>query len=353
MAVVDNEGVFVLANQQKEELRRFEEELAEASMIGEWQIQRKLEPDPGGVPHIWKWAAVYDRMVRACDALGLEMGARRSLLFTNPAKLPNGGTIYAIRAGLQMLVPGEVAWAHRHSMSAIRFIIEGGQNAYTVVQGEQLFMDDWDLILTPAGMWHHHENHTDQRVIWLDAIDTPFVRSVNAGFYEQAPEAQQPVLATQASVLHRLAWARPAWEEPYQGGLPIIYKWADTRKTLYGLADGEGSPHDGILLKYVHPLTGGPVMPTFSCNIQMLRPGEQTKPHRHTYGAVYHVLQGTGRTQAGDSTLEWEKGDSFVIPNWCWHSHRNVDLSGEALLFVVDDSPIVQATQLLREEAAS
>ena len=35
------------------------------------------------------------------------------------------GTTNTINMGIQMIRPGELAWAHRHSISAIRFVIDG------------------------------------------------------------------------------------------------------------------------------------------------------------------------------------------------------------------------------------
>lgn len=348
---ISQEGVFVLADQSNAELTDFEAELGRASMLGEWQVPRKPEPDPAGVPYLWKWDMVYQKMLRASDVLALDMGARRSLLFVNPAELANRGSILGVRVGLQMMNASEMAWPHRHTMAAIRFVIKGSPDTYTVVNGEKLYMDDWSLILTPPEMWHHHENHGRDKVIWLDAIDTPFVKSVNALFYEPYPDDAEPIVGREGGALnHRVGWVRPAWEPTPQGGLPIVYRWSETERTLNALAGTAGSPYDGILLRYVNPVTGGPALPTFSCSIQMLRPGEQTRAHRHTHGAVYHVLRGKGSTEAGGVTLDWETGDSFVVPNWCWHAHRNQQATKDALLFVVDDEPILQAVRLNREE---
>ena len=189
MANIIQDGSYVLAA-DTEELKGFEQELESAHLVGEWQIPRRPEPDPGGVPHIWKWDFMVNMMRQAGEVLGLEEGGRRSLLFTNPS-IPTKGTTLSLRVGLQMLRPGEVAWAHRHSMGALRFVARGNPKAYTIVDGEKLHMEENDLILTPQRTWHHHENPSDEPVIWLDAIDTPFVRNMNAIFYEQYSSMKQ------------------------------------------------------------------------------------------------------------------------------------------------------------------
>ena len=51
-----------------------------------------------------------------------------------------------------------------------------------------------------------------------------------------------------------------------------------------------------------------------------------------------------------DKVLEWNKHDGFAIPNWAWHEHINRSKTEEAILFSVNDIPIVEAFNLYREE---
>ncbi|TMB64855.1 MAG: cupin domain-containing protein, partial [Deltaproteobacteria bacterium] len=235
MANIIQDGSYVLAA-DTEELKGFEQELESAYLVGEWQIPRRPQPDPGGVPHIWKWDFMVAMMRQAGEVLGLEEGGRRSLLFTNPA-IPTKGTTLSLRVGLQMLRPGEVAWAHRHSMGALRFVARGNPKAYTIVDGEKLHMEENDLILTPQQTWHHHENPSDEPVIWLDAIDTPFVRNMNAIFYEQYSSMKQPVVDASDSVQLDAGWTRPRWRSvEAERGLAVAYKWASTFDQLKRLA---------------------------------------------------------------------------------------------------------------------
>ena len=56
--------------------------------------------------------------------------------------------------------PGEVASAHAHSASALRFIMEG-KGAYTIVDGHKMTLGANDFVLTPNGTWHEHGVEAD------------------------------------------------------------------------------------------------------------------------------------------------------------------------------------------------
>jgi len=45
-------------------------------------------------------------------------------------------------------------------------------------------------------------------------------------------------------------------------------------------AANTGEVGDGMILEYTNRVTGGPVMPTIACHMQLLRPGEQTLARR-------------------------------------------------------------------------
>ena len=93
-------------------------------------------------------------------------------------------------------------------------------------------------------------------------------------------------------------------------------------------------------------LNGGPTLPTMSCGIQMLRPGETTGSHRHTSSTVYHVFRGAGATVIDDVRYEWESGDSFTVPLWQFHHHEN-RLAQPAILFVLSNKPGAKRSRLL------
>ncbi len=80
-------------------------------------------PKPAGVPFLWRWHDVYAKLLKSCDVMPESLTARRNLSFINPDAR---GTTHTINMGMQMLKPGEIAYAHRHTMAALRFAIQGG-----------------------------------------------------------------------------------------------------------------------------------------------------------------------------------------------------------------------------------
>jgi gentisate 1,2-dioxygenase len=133
---------------------------------------------------------------------------------------------------------------------------------------------------------------------------------------------------------------------------PLLhYHWRDTYKSLKQLARATTNPYDGVALEYANPATGGSTLPTMSCQIQMLRPDESTKAHRHTSTSIYHAFRGSGTTIINGEPFRWEQGDTFVVPLWSLHEHANRSSKDEAILFSMHDSPILKAFGLYREEA--
>lgn len=345
-----------MAAEERKSLAEFDQELAKVHMRGQWQYDELLVkaiggPRPAGIPFIWKWETVRPKLDESCEVLQESYTARRNMSFLNPG-LERGGTTHTILMGMQIVKPGELAWAHRHTLSAIRFVIQGHEKLYTVVDGEVCPMQDHDLVLTPRWCWHDHHNESGGRAIWLDVLDVPFCLGLNQAFYEPFPgDRQQPRRPDEGEYIGTRAGAlRPTWEAPQREFLPLRYPWREVEAQLKRLARQEGSPYDGVALEYVNPVTGGPTLPTLSCWIQMLRPGEATKRHRHTSSAVYYVVRGEGRTIVGDTELEWGPGDAFCVPNWAWHEHANRSRSEEAILFSANDVPILKPFGLYREE---
>lgn len=347
-------------NQAEGKLQALEARMAEASVFGQWQVGAtrvenarpgpnsniRIEPQPSGEPHLWSWQTMQPFLAQSLEALPDSFTARRSLTLKNP-KLQRGAT-HTMVVGLQTIGPGEIAWAHRHSITALRFVIEGSRDVYTVVDGEPLPMEPYDLILTPGWHWHDHHNKSDKPAVWLDGLDVPFMLMLNQTFYEELGEEMQKETMPVQDGSPAL---RPAWKPKDTISSVNRYPWPDVRRRLESMAQCEPSTSDGIALEYTNPLTGGSALPTLGCWAQMLPPGYKGKPHRHTSSAVYFVVGGKGRTMCGDRTLNWGRHDTLAIPNWCWHSHENLSPTEPAFLFSINDRPMLEPFGLYREEA--
>lgn len=327
-----------------------------AHVIPTWVYYSRLidkTPVAGYAPHLWRWDTLYPLLMRAGELVSPERGGeRRSTPLVNPTLGDALATSHTMGAALQLVRPGEVAPDHRHTQAALRFVIQGGGGAiYTAVQGEELRMEDHDLILTPSWTWHGHVNESGHDIVWLDVLDYPLVSFLRASFYEPSAQERPPVTRPLGYTAHRTGLLRPAWES-YPEPVPTVrYAWSDTWATLDALRHEAGSPFDGIVLEYVNPFTSGPTMPTMACLAQLLRPGEHTRAHRATSSTIYHVIAGRGATVVDGQPLDWSQGDTFVIPPWAWHEHLNAT-AHDAVLFAVTDRPILDALRLYREEAA-
>jgi gentisate 1,2-dioxygenase len=328
-------------------LAELDKELENKQLSGFWRT--RVPSHSPEAPFLWKWEDLLDGLMKASETIGIEQAERRAIRLVSP-HLPIKSTSHTLQFTFSIVNPGEVARTHRHNMAAIRFVVQG-KGAYTAVSGEKFPMEEGDLILTPNWTWHDHHNESEDPIIWLDGLDGPLIQSLNVLFFEEYERAEQPITRETGESTSRMGFARPLkQDETHRRGVPYRYAWTDTYKALKSMSDGDRDRHDGTLLRYINPVTAGFTYPTMSCEIQLLKAKEKTEPHRHMSTALYHVFTGRGRTAVGEGHLEWEKGDSFVIPLWQRHSHENVS-DDEAILFSINDRPIMESLQLYREEA--
>lgn len=323
-----------------------------------WTVANKIEPwEPASqsIPMLWRYQDLRADVLRALDLVTPEQAGRRVVYLENPGRRDVVAAVGWLYSGLQVMAPGECASSHRHSASALRFIMEG-QGAFTNVDGHKLTLGRNDFVLTPNGTWHEHGVSDDGTIcIWQDGLDIPLMNALDANFYEVHPDLNQavsyPVDDTTAT------WAgsglRPQgvrWQKPYS---PMLkYEWAPTYAALQALGRvSDGSPFDGIIMDYVNPVTGGPVMPTIGAQMQLLRPGERTKAHRQTGSFVYQCAKGSGWSIINGRRFDWQERDIFVVPAWMYHEHANASAREDACLFAFHDLPVMRALGLYREEA--
>lgn len=325
-----------------------------------WTVANKIEPwqpKSASVPVLWQYGALREHVLRSVKLVTPEKAGRRVIYLSNPGRRDVAAAVGWLYSGLQVMQPGEAASAHAHSASALRFIMEG-RGAYTVVDGHKMTLGANDFVLTPNGTWHEHGVSADGTpCIWQDGLDIPLVNALEAGFYVVHPDLQQAV--THPVNDSTAQWGgvalRPqvsGWTKNYS---PLFkYEWAPTYEALVRLSKAsDGSPFDGILMNYVNPVNGGPVMPTIGASMQLLRPGEHTLAHRHTGSFMYQVAKGRGFSVINGQRFDWQERDIFCVPSWMFHEHANASATEDACLFCFNDLPVMHSLGLYREEALS
>lgn len=350
------ESVSEAQTDTKAEVEALRHDMAQGHLTPLWELEADIlpwRPRPKMLAWLWKWDDLYDIAQRAGELVPVERGGdRRAVALSNPGL---DGLPYAtptIWAAIQWLNGREVAPAHRHVAQAVRFIIDGS-GSYSTVEGDKVFLERGDLVLTPAWLWHDHGSESDERAVWLDGLDIPLTNYLDASFFEPYPhDSQEITQALNGTVLkYGVGQLQPAWEKKSADFPPMFaYKWSDTERALHNVAKVDASPFDDIALEYANPHTGGPVMDSFTCWIQMLRPGIHTKAHRHTGSAVYFAFEGSGSTLIDGTRFDWQEGDVFVVPSWAWHEHRNGSAEERAILFSMQDLPLLRAMNKYREE---
>jgi gentisate 1,2-dioxygenase len=302
------------------------------------------------LPHAWRWQDVRPRLLDAARLVPMEQAERRVLVLRNPGL----GGAYAITstlfAGFQIILPGETAPSHHHTPAALRLVVEG-QGAFTTVDGVKCAMEVGDLIITPPMRWHDHGHEGADPVIWLDGLDIPLVRSLDAAWASKMRPAQPPLTATDPSADEFTAAGLVPRQSRYpETGYPQVrWPWTIVRASLERLA-ATAPASTPVILRYVDPTTGRHPLPTIGAEAQWLRAGERTARERRTTSRIFHVLEGRGQSRVGESLLRWEPRDTFVAPPWHWLQHEA--LEGPACLFQFNDEPVLQALGLWQEEGA-
>jgi len=332
--------------------RQYYERIAQRNMTPLWEVLGALvppSPRPEALPAIWRYAEVRDQVMEAGRLITADEAERRVLILENPGLRGQSCITSSLYAGLQLIMPGEVAPAHRHMQSALRLVLDG-EGAYTAVDGERTTMRRGDFIITPSWTWHDHGNLGEQPVVWLDGLDIPLLRFLAAGFAEKGEERSQAERRPEGDSLVRYgANMLPIdfHQSPSDPTRVFVYPYSRTKASLQGLSHDTPDPHLGLKLRYVNPATGASPMPTIGAYAQALPPGFETQPYRCTDGSVYVCLEGTGEAEIDGTTHRFDESDVFVVPSW--HTLR-LRATQPLTLFSFSDRPVQQVLGLWREQ---
>jgi gentisate 1,2-dioxygenase len=288
---------------------------------------------------LWRYDEMRPFIAEAGRLITAEEAERRVLILENPG-LPGMSRItQSLYAGLQLILPGEIAHRHRHTASALRFILEGS-GAYTSVDGERLSMKPGDFILTPFWSYHDHGNPGNEPVVWLDGLDIPTVNMFDTSFFEKHEEhdghlnhEEHEDDVPQARFVETSAMKYPY--EPHRDKLASMAK------------SGGPDPRQGYKLEYRNSKTGAAVLPTIGAFLQLLPKGFKGAPYRSTDATIFCAVEGHGASTTGDKTFSWGPRDVFVVPSWHAVTHHS---SEESVLFSFSDRPAQKALGIWREE---
>jgi gentisate 1,2-dioxygenase len=307
-----------------------------------WENQRA---HGGGVvrpnPMLWRWERMLPLIEHAATLRSMEAIERRVLSLVDEAYADNGSaTIRNLNAGLQILLPGESARPHRHSMNAIRFVL-AGSDATTTVDGKPCLMREGDLVLTPGWTWHEHAHHGAERIVWLDVLDAQLHRFLGTDAFEPGPPHDVPTLP--ADDAFTAATMLPESVDQPEHSPVYRYPWAQAAAAVALAPPGA----DGLRrARYVNPATGGAAIALLDCALWQLDAGTRTRAVTTSAHAVCAVVEGRGTTTIGDTSLAWGPNDIFTLPSNDPVVHE-ASAAGPARIFVVSDREILRRLGLL------
>lgn len=343
-----------LANDQRSQLESLYGEMAPHHLTPLWEsLAMLVRPQPQSPAHVYRWSydAARAYLMRAGDLISAEQAERRVLILENPGLEGQSAITPSLYAGLQLILPGEVAPSHRHSQCALRFVIEGS-GAFTALDGEKAVMQPFDLVLTPGGQWHDHGNPTDRPMIWLDGLDIPTVRHFDASFAEHLNEKAHretvPPGDTMARYGHNMRPMKGSLADRRPAHQPLFhYPYAQWRPALDSMAaSAQIDPYLGHALEFLNPADGGPVMPTISAHVRLVPAGFETLSRRSTDGTIFVVVEGRGTALVEGQEIALQPRDIFVIPSW--HELR-LKADSDLVLFGYSDRAAQEKLHLYKE----
>lgn len=317
-----------------------------------WQVLHGLvpeEPKPTEVPAHFAYDRVRPYLLEACELIGTEEAERRVMVMENPALQGRSRITTNLFAGFQIILPGEIAPAHRHVATALRFIVEG-RNGYTSVGGERTTMEPGDFVITPSMGWHDHGNESDGPMVWLDGLDMHIVNFFNASFREGYPGAVHPTSRPEGSAMGEVGMnLLPEGFEHASQSSPIFnYPYRQSREALARMTRlGDPDPHHGYRMNYINPLNGGAAIPTMTTALRLVPRGFGTEPYRSTAGTVGIVVEGQGVARIGGDVFDLRPHDLFVVPSWCRFELEGRD---DLVVFTYSDQVVQEKLDIFREQ---
>ncbi len=289
--------------------------LDDVQMKNGWaKISPSLYPEPKRPfrPAHWRYVDARAALHTAGRLVGTDRAERRNLIMANPVPGNDYATTRTIVGAYQMVKAGEFARSHRHTPNAMRIILEGAPDAYTIVDGKRIPMQAGDVLLTPNWCYHGHHNQSSQDAYWIDFLDVPLAEYLGPIFFEIHPDTLEP--SKEVSPLS-----------------PMRFAYSEYSHQLDAVQDTA----PGIQCMELGP----PRLTTFDRVMVRLGVGTRWNMPRTTVNQIYVVVKGNGVTTSGEHVFNWSPGDMIAIPSW--HDHE-VQTSSDAILLRVSDAPLMR-----------
>src|SRR5712691_7280503 len=234
------------------ERKEFYSRLQTKSAAPLWEVLSDIvrkDPRTAVQPALWRYDEMRPFIAEAGRMITAEEAERRVLMLENPGLPGMSRVTQSLYAGLQLILPGEIAHSHRHSASALRFILEG-TGAYTSVDGERMTMKPGDFILTPFWSFHDHGNPGAEPVVWLDGLDIPIVNMFDTSFLERHDDHDEH--STHES-------HEDGARTGSRAGGKLKFSYEEMRNALEKLPRSD--PRHGRKLQYLDPATSASPLP--------------------------------------------------------------------------------------------
>ena len=128
-----------------------------------------------------------------------------------------------------------------------------------------------------------------------------------------------------------------------------VYRYDAMRELLERHRDYAENPHEGLLIEYIDPLTGGPVYKTMTFFMQMVRKGETTLPIKQSASLLVAPFEGKGYSLVDDRRFDWKAFDTLAIPGGSWYEHVNGSDKENVFLFIASDEPTLKKLDLYKK----
>jgi gentisate 1,2-dioxygenase len=345
-----------MSNTSQQLLAEFSEEIHHFSLSPLWERTTRLVPGTNCVPFVWPFTSMLPLLIKASDLIEKKQADRRVLVMENPSMKGTSYISNTLFAGLQIIMPGEVAPSHRHTPNALRFLMTG-TGAYTSIGGEKIKMNPGDFIVTKNWEWHDHGNEGTEPVIWMDGLDTPLTALFGGHFRENYTEDIYPL--NQAHSINESKFGMnllPVNHTQKNGENQeslLIYSFVNAKGALLNISKNQANmlnPIFGYKLMYSNPVNGLSPFKTMSVFIQLLPVNFNGKKYRTTENTIINVAEGECYIETEKGEIHLRQHDIMVIPSWTSYRYFS---NNECIIFSFSDKTAQDSLGFWREEYLS